>query len=60
RVHQNPKFFLTIPFSAGGVGRAGKKWKGKFLVLVPPLQYQHTCNISHYCHRTQYLVIIHL
>jgi len=21
-----------------GVGGAGKKWKGKFLVLVPPLQ----------------------
>jgi hypothetical protein len=38
RVHQNPKFFLTTPFSAGGVGGAGKKWKGKFLVLVPPLQ----------------------
>ena len=31
------KNFLTIPFSAGGVGGAGKKWKGKFLVLVPPL-----------------------
>jgi len=38
RVYQKPKFFLTIPFSAGGVGGAGKKWKGKFLVLVPPLQ----------------------
>ena len=37
RVYQNPKFFLTIPFSAGGVGGAGKKWKGKFLVLVPLL-----------------------
>src|SRR3989344_4766009 len=32
----------------------------KFLVLLPPLQYKHTCNISHYCHRTQYLAIIHL
>ncbi len=31
------KNFLTIPFSAGGVGGAGKKWKGKFLVLVPTL-----------------------
>jgi len=26
----------------------------------PSLQYKHTCNISHYCHRTQYLAIIHL
>jgi len=31
------KNFLTIPFSAGGVGGAGKIWKGKFLVLVPTL-----------------------
>ncbi len=31
------KNFLTIPFSAGGVGGAGKKWKGKILVLVPTL-----------------------
>ena len=31
------KNFLTIPLSAGGVGGAGKKWKGKFLVLVPTL-----------------------
>lgn len=31
------KNILTIPFSAGGVGGAGKKWKGKFLVLVPTL-----------------------
>jgi len=31
------KNFLTIPFSAGGVGGAGKKWKGKFLVLCSPL-----------------------
>ena len=36
---RNPKTknFLTIPLSAGGVGGAGKKWKGKFLVLVPTL-----------------------
>ncbi|MFA5195683.1 MAG: hypothetical protein WC401_07795, partial [Bacteroidales bacterium] len=31
------KNFLTNPFSAGGVGGAGKIWKGKFLVLVPTL-----------------------
>jgi hypothetical protein len=31
------KNFLTIPLSAGGVRGAGKKWKGKFLVLVPTL-----------------------
>ncbi len=31
-----PKF-LTIPLSAGSVGGAGKKWKGKFLVLISPL-----------------------
>jgi len=30
----------------------------KFLVLPPPLQYQHTCNISHYCHTTQQLATI--
>src|SRR3989344_4093534 len=41
--------------------REAETFKGrKFLVLLPPLQYQHTCNISHYCHRTQYLAIIHL
>ncbi len=41
--------------------REAEHLKGrKFLVLLPPLQFQHTCNISHYCHRTQYLAIIHL
>jgi hypothetical protein len=43
------KNFLTIPFSAGGVGGAGKKWKGKFLVLVPTLHKNtvlHTCIIT--------------
>jgi len=37
RSQPKTKNFLTIPFSAGGVGGAGKKWKGKFLVLVPTL-----------------------
>ena len=41
--------------------REAEHLKGrKFLVLLPPLQMQYTCNISHYCHRTQYLAIIHL
>ena len=32
---QKPKIFLTfLRFSAGGVGGADKKWKGKFLVLL--------------------------
>ena len=38
------KNFLTIPFSAGGVGGAGKKWKGKFWFwfrrFIPP---ERTC-----------------
>src|SRR3990167_7120878 len=41
--------------------REAENLKGrKFLVLLPPLQYQHTCNISHYCHTTQYFATIHL
>jgi len=39
---------------------AEKEMERKFLVLLPPLQIEHTCNISHYCHTTQYLAIIHL
>jgi hypothetical protein len=37
RSQPKTKNFLTIPFSAGGVGGAGKKWKGNFLVLDSPL-----------------------
>jgi len=41
--------------------REAENLKGrKFLVLLPPLQFQHTCNISHYCHTTQYFATIHL
>ena len=37
RSRTKTKNFLTNPFSAGGVGGAAKKMKGKFLVLFPPL-----------------------
>ncbi|MEX2028295.1 MAG: hypothetical protein WD988_02235, partial [Candidatus Curtissbacteria bacterium] len=34
--------------------REAENLKGrKFLVLLPPLQFQHTCNISHYCYTLQ-------
>ena len=40
RVHQNPNFFLTIPFSAGGVGGADKKWKGNFWFCFAATDYE--------------------
>jgi hypothetical protein len=49
RSQSKTKNFLTIPSSAGGVGGAGKKWKGKFLVLDSPLHkiiVLHTCIIT--------------
>jgi len=35
---QKTNHFLTTEKSAGGVGGAGKKWKGNGLVFVPPLR----------------------
>ncbi|MDA3815547.1 MAG: helix-turn-helix transcriptional regulator, partial [Patescibacteria group bacterium] len=39
RSQTKTKNFLTNPFSAGGVGGAGKKMKGNFMVLFPPLHF---------------------
>ncbi len=49
------KNFFTFPFSGGGVGGAGKKWKGKFLVLVSTLHsfrkdlYLYTSIMAIFC-----------